>query len=74
MRWRRVMQRTLAAVAFAAAAACFAMGFVGWIVPWLAAMVASLALLTIGFHLASAGSSLDESSSSAGAALPSENR
>ncbi len=57
MSWRRGLQRTLAALVFAAAAACFGMGFVGWIVPWLAAMVASLALLTIGFHLASTGPS-----------------
>ena len=53
---QRGLRRILAALMFAAAAACFGMGFAGWIVPWLAAMVASLALLTIGFHLASAGS------------------
>ena len=53
---RRSVQRTLAALAFAAAAACFGMGLAGRSGSWMAAMVASLALLTIGFYLASAGS------------------
>ncbi len=48
---RRGVQRTLAALAFAAAAACYGMGLAGWIVPGLAAMVASLAFLTIGFGM-----------------------
>jgi hypothetical protein len=53
------MQRTLAALAFAAAASCFALGLAGLLGSWFAAMVASLALLTIGFSLASNGSSGD---------------
>ena len=53
---RRNVQRMLAALAFAAAAACFGMGLAGRSGSWLAAMVASLTLLTTGFYLASAGS------------------
>ncbi len=53
---RRGVQRMLAAVAFAAAAACFGLGLAGHLGSWLNAMVASLALLTTGFYLASAGS------------------
>ena len=51
---RRGVQRMLAAVAFAAAAACFGMGLAGQLGSWLNAIVASLALLTTGFYLASA--------------------
>ncbi len=53
---RRVVRRTLTALAFGAAAACFALGLAGRLGPWLAVVVVSLALLTIGFYLASAGS------------------
>ena len=53
---RRDVLRTLAVLAFAAAAAWFGMGLAGRSGSWLAAMVASLALLTTGFFLASAGS------------------
>ena len=53
---RRGIQRGLAALAFAAAAASFALGLAGRLSPWLAAEVASLALLTIGFYLGGAGS------------------
>ncbi len=53
---RRGVQRTLAVLAFAAAAGSFGLGLAGRSGSWLAAMVASLALLTIGFYLASAGS------------------
>ena len=56
---RRRVQRTLAALAFAAAAGCFALGLAGLFGSWFAAMVASLALLTIGFSLASRGTSKD---------------
>ncbi len=52
---RRGVQRTLAALAFAAAAACYGMGLAGHSGFWPAAL-ASLALLTTGFYLASAGS------------------
>ena len=58
MMGRRV-QRRLAALAFAAAAGCFALGLAGLFGSWFAARVASLALLTIGFFLASDGSSGD---------------
>ena len=51
---RRGVQGMLAAGAFAAAAACFGMGLAGHLGSWLNAMVASLALLTTGFYLASA--------------------
>jgi hypothetical protein len=53
---RRTVQRALAALAFAAAAACFGLGLAGRLSPWLAALVATLALLTTGFYLASAAS------------------
>jgi hypothetical protein len=43
-------------LAFGAAAACIALGLTGRLVPWLAVVVASLGLLTIGFYLAGAGS------------------
>ncbi len=56
---RQDVQSTLAALAFAAAAADYGMGLAGWIVPGLAAMVASLALLTIGLYLASAATGGD---------------
>ncbi len=49
---RRGVQRTLAVLAFAAAAACFGVGLAGRSGSWLLAMVASLALLTAGFYLA----------------------
>ena len=55
---RRGVEKVLAAVAFAAAAACFGVGLAGRSGSWLLAMVASLALLTTGYYLylASAGS------------------
>ena len=53
---RRGVQSTLAALAFAAAAACFGVGLAGRSGSWLVAMIASLALLTTGFYLASARS------------------
>ncbi|MEN8181121.1 MAG: hypothetical protein ABFS46_01150 [Myxococcota bacterium] len=53
---RRVVQRTFAALAFGAAASCFTLGLAGRLSPWLAAVVASLGFLTIGFYLASPGS------------------
>ncbi len=53
---RRSVQRALAVLAFAAAATCFGVGLAGRSGSWLAAMVASLALLTTGFYLAGAGS------------------
>ena len=53
---RHGVEKALAAVAFAAAAACFGVGLAGRSGSWLLAMVASLALLTAGFYLASAGS------------------
>jgi hypothetical protein len=56
---RRRVQKTLAALAFAAAAGCFVLGLAGLFGSWFAAMVASLALLTIGFFLASRGSAGD---------------
>ncbi len=52
---RRGVQRTLAALAFAAAAACYGIGLAGRSGFWPAAL-ASLTLLTTGFYLASAGS------------------
>ena len=52
---RQDIQRTLAVLAFAAAAACLWMGLTGPPGFWPGA-IASLALLTIGFHLAGAGS------------------
>ena len=54
-RWRG-LNRALAMLVFAGAAACFAVGLAGRSGSWLAAMVASLALLTIGFHLVSGAS------------------
>ena len=53
---RRGVEKALAAVAFAAAAACFGVGLAGRSGFWLLAMVASLVLLTAGYYLASAGS------------------
>ncbi len=53
---RRGVQRTLAVLAFAAAAGSFGLGLAGSSGSWLVAMVASLALLTIGFYLGGAGS------------------
>ena len=53
---RRGVLRTLAALAFTAAAACFGLGLAGVAAPWLAALVATLAFLTTGFYLAIAGS------------------
>ena len=53
---RRGVLKSLAALAFAAAAACFGFGLAGVVIPWLVAMGATLALLTTGFHLAIAGS------------------
>ena len=58
MSLRRGLRRPLVALAFAAAAGCFAMGLAGRSGFWLAA-IASLALLTIGFFLASPGSGGD---------------
>lgn len=52
---RQNIQRALAALAFPAAAACLWMGLIGPPGFW-PGTLASLTLLTIGFHLASAGS------------------
>ncbi len=53
---RRGVLKTLATLAFAAAAASFGLGLSGVTAPWLAALVATLAFLTTGFYLAIAGS------------------
>ena len=58
MSLRHGVRRTVAALAFAAAAGCFAVGLAGRSGFWLA-VIASLALLTIGFFLASPGSGGD---------------
>ena len=50
---RRVTRRILTTSAFGAAAAFFALGLAGRLGPWLAVLVLSLALLTIGFYFAS---------------------
>ncbi len=50
---RRVTRRILTALAFGAAVAFFALGLAGRLGPWLAVLVVSLALLTVGFYLAS---------------------
>lgn len=47
-----VVRTTLSVVSFASAAWCFVSGLVGLFSPWLVALVASLALLTVGFFLA----------------------
>ena len=53
---RRVVRGALTALAFGAAAACFALGLSGRLGPWLAVLVVSQAFLTVGFYFASAGS------------------
>ena len=68
----RGVRRMLAAIVFAAAAACFALGLAGRVSPWVAAVLASLTLLTVGFYLAGAGSGRGEMEAvpSAGARCP----
>ncbi len=52
---RRLLRVIAAAMSFAAAATCYGLGLAGQSGSWLAAMVASLAFLTLGFYLAGAG-------------------
>ena len=56
---RRGLRRALVVLVLAAAAGCFAVGLAGRSGSWLAAMVATLALLTVGFFLASDDSGLE---------------
>jgi len=55
--WRRSARRATAAVAFTSAAVSFAFGLGGQSGSWLLAMVISLAMLTLGFFVASGSSS-----------------
>ena len=50
---RRRFRQLASSLGFAAAAVCFGLGLIGRSGSWLAAMLASLALLTLAFFLAS---------------------
>ena len=57
------IRRALAASAFAAAAVCYGLGLAGRAGPWLAMLLATLALLTVGFFVAGgAARATDEAS------------
>lgn len=53
---RRLLRGIAAAMSFGGAATCYGLGLAGQSGSWLAAMVGSLAFLTLGFYLAGGGS------------------